>query len=77
LLSKLLKALKASPRDASIVSWLAAHPDTDAALVAYALADESVDIDVFTAAAGVRHRGTVRPEPAVLIERIKRAFAED
>ena len=36
-----------------------------------------VKLDVFAAAAGVRHRGNARPDPATLIARVRRAFEDD
>jgi HTH-type transcriptional regulator, competence development regulator len=46
-------------------------------LVEFAFKDPQIAIHEFTAAAGIRHRGTSRPDPATLIARIRRAFAED
>jgi len=77
LIEKLIKVLKPSERDAVLVTWLVDHADTDPSLVEFVLQDPSVSIDVFTAAAGVRHRGNARPDPATLIARIKRAFEDD
>jgi HTH-type transcriptional regulator, competence development regulator len=77
LVGKLLKVLKPSERDGDLVKWLIDHADTDPALVEFVLADPSISVEVFTAAAGVRHRGTARPDPATLIARIKRAFEDD
>jgi HTH-type transcriptional regulator, competence development regulator len=77
LVGKLLKVLKPSERDAEIVKWLTAHSDTDAELVSYVLDDPNIGVEVFTAAAGVRHRGTVRPDPATLIARIRKAFEDE
>lgn len=77
LLARLLKVLKPAERDADIVRWLARHPETDPALVEYVLDDESIELDLFTAAAGVRHRGNARPDPATLISRIRRAFEDE
>ena len=77
LVAKLIKVLKANERDAEVVKWLVDHPETDPELVRYVLADDSIGADVFAAAAGIRHRGTARPDPATLIARIKRAFDED
>lgn len=77
MLSKLLKVLKPSERDTDIIEWLATHPDADPELVEHVLDDASIDFSHFTAAAGTRHRGTARPDPATLIARIKRAFEED
>ncbi|OAK60202.1 transcriptional regulator [Variovorax paradoxus] len=77
LVGKLLKVLKPADRDADLVKWLVDHPETDPALVEFALGDPDLEMDIFTAAAGVRHRGTARPDPATLVQRIRRAFAED
>lgn len=77
LLGKLLKVLKPSDRESEIVKWLASHPDTDPELVEYVLGDETVEMVIFTAAAGVRHRGNARPDPATLISRIRKAFSEE
>ncbi len=77
LVEKLLKVLKPSERDAVLVTWLVDHAGADPSLVEYVLQDPSISIDVFTAAAGVRHRGNARPDPATLIARIKKAFEDD
>lgn len=77
LVEKLLKVLKPGARDAAIVMWLIDHAHADPGLVDFVLKDASINIDVFSAAAGVRHRGNVRPDPATLIARVKRAFDED
>lgn len=77
LVSKLVKVLKPSERDAEIVRWLVEHPDTDPELVRYVLEQADIDTDIFMAAAGVRHRGNARPDPATLIARIRRAFEDD
>lgn len=77
LVDKLLKVLKPGERDITLVKWLADHADADPDLVVYVLNDPQVAIHEFTAAAGIRHRGTSRPDPVTLIARIRRAFAED
>ena len=77
LVAKLLKVLKASERDAEIIKALVEQPDADPALVEYVLADQSIGVQLFTAAAGVRHRGAARPDPATLIARVRRIFEED
>jgi HTH-type transcriptional regulator, competence development regulator len=77
LIGKLLKVLKPDERDADLLKWLVDHPEADPELVEFVLADPSISVDIFAAAAGVRHRGTARPDPATLIARIKRAFEED
>lgn len=77
LIGKLLRVLKPNERDAEVVKWLAGHPEADPDLVVYVLNAPDVSIDVFAAAAGVRHRGNARPDPATLIARVKRAFEDD
>ena len=77
LVEKLLKVLKPGERDAALVMWLVDHADADPSLVEFVLQDPSISIDIFSAAAGVRHRGNARPDPATLIARIKRAFEDD
>ena len=77
LVAKLLKVLKPDERDTGIVKWLVEHADADLQLVEFVLADPSISVDVFAAAAGIRHRGTARPDPATLIARVKRAFEDD
>ena len=77
LVEKLLRVLKPGERDAALVMWLADHVDADIGLVEFVLQDPSNSIDIFTAAAGVRHRGNARPDPATLIARIQRAFEDE
>ena len=74
LLGKLLKVLKPDGREADMVKWLMEHPGAAPELVEFVLADPSISVEVFTAAAAVRHRGTARPDPATLIARVRRAF---
>lgn len=75
-LSKLLRVLKANERQSDMAKWLAEHAEADPALVEYSLQDDSVSLEIFTVAAGVRHRGSARPDPATLIDRVKKAFEE-
>jgi hypothetical protein len=77
LVGKLFKVLKPTDRDAAIVRWLVDHPETDPELVSYVLDDDSIDIEPFTMAASVRHRGNVRPDPATLIARVRRALEDE
>ena len=77
LVAKLLAVLRPSERDAGIVYWLMDHPEADISLVDYVLQDRDVSLEVFSAAAGMKHRGTVRPDPATLISRVRRAFEDD
>lgn len=77
LVEKLLRALKPVERDAALVMWLVDHAEADPRLVEFVLNDPYITIDIFSAAAGVRHRGNVRPDPATLIARIRRAFEDE
>ena len=77
LVEKLLRVLKPGERDAALVMWLVDHAEADPRLVEFVLNDPSITIDIFSAAAGVRHRGNVRPDPATLIARIQRAFEDE
>jgi len=76
-LTKLIRALKAGKREADMLWYLAAHPETDAALVARVLKDPTVTYEIFTSAAGAAFRGTARPDYAKLIERIRRILSEE
>lgn len=77
LVEKLLKVLKPTERDAALIMWLVDHAEADPSLVEFVLQDPTISIDIFSAAAGIRHRGNVRPDPATLIARIKKAFEDD
>jgi transcriptional regulator with XRE-family HTH domain len=77
LVGKLFKVLKPTERESGIVKWLAEHPDTDTDLVSFVLDNENVDLEIFTMAAGVRHRGNTRPDPATLIARVRRALKDE
>ena len=77
LIEKLLRVLKPGARDAALVMWLVDHAEADPRLVEFVLLDPSISIDIFSAAAGVRHRGNTRPDPATLIARIQRAFEDE
>lgn len=77
LVEKLLKFLKPSERDAELVRWLATRSDVDPELVAFVLNDPTIGVDIVSAAAGIRHRGNARPDPATLIARTRKLFEED
>lgn len=77
LIEKLIKVFKPNKRDAEILRWLATHADTNPELVKYVFDDPAVSLDEFVAAAGVRHRGASRPDPATLISRVKLLFDDD
>ena len=77
ILEKLLKVLKPSERDAGIVRWLASHANADVKLVEHVLEDPQIPLNYFTAAAGMVHRGSARPDPATLMSRVRRAFEDE
>ncbi|MHB0991991.1 MAG: helix-turn-helix domain-containing protein [Burkholderiales bacterium] len=77
LVEKLIKVLKPTERETGMIKWLVEHPDTDTDLVSFVLDDENVDLEIFTMAAGVRHRGNARPDPATLIARVRRALEDE
>jgi len=77
LIEKLLKVLNPGERNTELVIWLVGRTDADPNFVEFVLQDPSISIDIFSAAAGVRHRGNASPDPATLISRIRRAFEED
>lgn len=74
-LSKVIKALKAEPREADMLRYLAKHPETDAALVEYVLTDKTVTFEEFSSAAGAAFRGNVRPDYPKLIARVRRILS--
>jgi len=76
-LSKLIRALKAAKREAEIFRYLAEHPQIEPGLVEHTLADRTITIDEFSAAAGMAFRGTGRPEYPRLIERIRQILREE
>ncbi len=76
-LSKLIRALKAPKREAEMIRYLAAHADTDAALVAHVLTDPTVTYEIFASVAGAAFRGTARPDYPKLIERVRRILNEE
>lgn len=76
-MDKLIRVLRADPRQSSVMKWLVSHPDTDPDMVEYALENESISIELFTAAAGVAFRGAGRPDPETLFARVRQIFEED
>lgn len=74
---KIRKALRIKDREFQIVQWLIEHPETSPDLVIFCLDDESVDQEILSIAASMSHRGNVRPEPAAVVERVKKLLADD
>jgi HTH-type transcriptional regulator, competence development regulator len=76
-LTKLIRALKAGKRETEMLRYLAAHAETDAALVAHVLKDPTVTYEIFAPVAGAVFRGTARPDYPKLIERVRRILSEE
>lgn len=76
-LSKLIRALKPAKREADMLHYLAAHTETDSALVEHVLKEPSVTYDIFTSVAGMAFRGTARPDYPKLIERVRKILSEE
>ena len=76
-IEKLVKGLKPSDRDTKILKWLAERADADAKLVLHVLDNSTVTFEEFATAAATVHRASVRPEPAKLIERVRKILAEE
>lgn len=76
-LVRLIRALKADRREAEMLRFLAAHPETADDLVAAVLNDPTVTYDEFAAAAGAAFRGGARPNYAQLLARVRRILSEE
>lgn len=77
LLTKLIRALKTSRREADMLRYLSAHTETDVGLVEYVFKNPAVPFDVFAAAAGAAFRGTARPDYEKLVNRVIRILSEE
>ena len=76
-LHRLIRALKADRREAEMLRFLAAHPETADELVAEVLNDPTVTYDEFAATAGAAFRGSARPNYAQLLARVRRILSEE
>ena len=74
-LLRLIRALKAEKREAEMLRFLAAHPETAQDLVVEVLNDPTVTYEVFAAAAGAAFRGSSRPDYAQLLARVRRILS--
>jgi len=72
ILAKLIRALKPSKRESEMLRFLAKYPETYSALVKYVLQDQTINFDEFKYAAGAVFRGSKRPNPSKLIERVRK-----
>ena len=75
-LVRLFRALKAERREAEMLRFLAAYPETAQDLVAEVLKDPSVTYEVFAATAGAAFRGSARPNYGQLLARVRRILSE-
>ncbi|MET4233953.1 transcriptional regulator with XRE-family HTH domain [Bradyrhizobium sp. i1.4.4] len=76
-ISKLIRGLKAPKREAEMVKFLASNTTADAGLVEYVRKDATVTFDEFVSAASMVFRGTIRPDYATRIARVRRFLQED
>ena len=76
-LLRLIRALKADRREAEMLRFLAAHPETADDLVAEVLNDPTVTYNVFAAAAGAAFRGSARPNYSQLLARVRSILSEE
>lgn len=75
LLARLLRVLKAGPREIEMAQWLAvneANPDW----VEHVLTTPDLTAEMFEMGASMRHRGGARPDMATLEARVRKAFEE-
>jgi transcriptional regulator with XRE-family HTH domain len=75
-LAKLIKALKPDKREADILHYLSNHVDTTTELVDLAVNDPTISAEIFTAVAGMAHRGK-RPNYVERIQLVRRILEEE
>jgi transcriptional regulator with XRE-family HTH domain len=75
-ISKLIPALDASPRDAEILKLLANQQNIDPDLVEFVRADAGINFDEFRMLTTMVNRGA-RPDFATSLARIRRILSED
>lgn len=75
-LSRMCKVLKPDARHNEMLRFLAENPGVDPALTEYVIKEPSINLDVFVPAATMRHRGTDRPDPKTLIDRVRKVLKE-
>ncbi len=76
-LVRLIRALKADQREAEMLRFLPAHPETAQDLVVAVLNDPTVRYEEFAAAAGAAFRGNTRPNYAQLLARVRKILSEE
>ena len=76
-LLRLIRALKAERREADMLRFLAAHPETAQDLVVAVLNDPNVRYEEFSAAAGAAFRGSARPNYAQLLARVRKILSDE
>ncbi len=75
-LAKLIKALKPDKREADILHYLSSHGDTATELVDLAINDPTISAEIFTAVAGMAHRGK-RSNYTERIQLVRRILEEE
>ena len=76
-LARLAKALKASKRESLMLPFLARHPDTLPVLIDFVEGDEDITFEEFRGLATIAHRGTGRPDYAVMLARLRAFWSDD
>lgn len=71
--TRLIRHLKATEHQVSVLRFLRTNNALDPALALYALTNTEATPEILAIAATVVHRGSTRPSPADLIERANRA----
>lgn len=75
-LLKLLKHLKASKHEATILGYLREHPNVWWELVLEWLKDLTVSVEIFNTAASMNFRGSTRPTPEEMLRRAKLLYED-
>ena len=75
-INQLVRVLKPSGRDAEILRFLTMYPEADPKLTEYVASDPAIGFHIYASAAGMRFRGSSRPEPKDLIERVRKLIGE-
>lgn len=75
LLARLLRVLKAGPREIEMAQWLAVN-DANPDWVEHVLATPDLTAEMFEMGASMRHRGGARPDMATIEARVRKAFED-
>lgn len=76
-LDRLSRVLKPSARDKEILEIAAELPEADSRLAELVIQDQQITADEFRYGASIVYRGRTRPEPAMIIERVRRILRDE